>query len=87
MSERINLLVEDGIGDKLTALAGGERKRGQWLSELVAAMHEQGAQAAAGSELDTLRFGFAGLVAQVKILEGRLQRVEQEIAAGNAAQQ
>ena len=35
MGERLNLAVDDGIGDLLTQLAGGERKRGQYLSDLV----------------------------------------------------
>ncbi len=34
-TKRVNLVVEYDIPDIMTELAGGERKRGQWLTELV----------------------------------------------------
>lgn len=78
MVERLNLTVADGVGDMLTTLAGGERKRGQWISNLVTAMHEQYAQIDK-SDLEQLKLGFAGLTAQVKHLEDRLVGAENSI--------
>lgn len=87
MAERLNLAVDDGIGDLLTELAGGERKRGQWLSDLVRGMHSQAAQMA-GTDFETLRLSHAGLIGQVRqnegrllILETRLQAMEQQVIA------
>lgn len=80
MIERLNLSVDDGIGDMLTDLAGGERKRGQWLSELVRAMHEQRQQFAI-SDIDQIKMGFAGLVGTTKMLEGRIVQLERQLAA------
>lgn len=38
--ERIVLSVTEGTGDLLTKLAGGERKRGEYISKLVAVLSE-----------------------------------------------
>lgn len=86
MSERLNLIVEDGIGDQLAALAGGERRRGQWLSDLVRAMIENREQAAASS-LDELRLSFVGLLSEVKLQDVRIARLEGQLAALIAGQQ
>ena len=40
MGERLNLSVADGVGAKLAALAGGERKIGAWLSDLAIALYD-----------------------------------------------
>jgi hypothetical protein len=87
MAERLNLSVDDGVGDLLSELAGGERKRGQWLSDLVRGQHSQLSQVA-GSDFETLRLTISGLVGQVRqnegrllILETRLQGLENQIAA------
>lgn len=80
MSDRLNLIVDDGIGALMSELAGGERKRGEWLTKLVRAMHEQ-EQTAQASDLEQLRYAFAGLLGQIKILEGRLLKVEHNLAA------
>lgn len=80
MSERLNLIVEDGISDLLTELAGGERKRGQYVTNLVKAIHEQ-RQTVDASDLEQIRMGFAGLVGTVKVIDGRLLQVERTIAA------
>jgi len=80
MSERVTLVIDDGINAMLTELAGGERKRGQWVSDLVRAMYEQ-QEMAFSSDFETLKLGFAGMVGQQKQIEGRLLRVEQQLAA------
>lgn len=79
MSERVTLVIDDGINAMLTELAGGERKRGQWVSDLVRAMYEQ-QEMAFSSDFETLKLGFAGMVGQQKQIEGRLLRVEQQLA-------
>ena len=78
--ERLNLTVEDGTGELMTQLAGGERKRGQWLSELVRAMHETQQQAQA-SDVEQVKMALAGMIGQQKQLEGRLLQVERQLAA------
>ncbi len=80
MSERMNLQVEDGIGDVLTALAGGERKRGAWLSDLLRAM-ELSAGQQVGAEFETLRLSHQGLAGQVRTLDGRVMGLEAQVAA------
>lgn len=78
MAERLNLTVEDGVGDMLTTLAGGERKRGQWISDLVKAMHEQYTQIDK-TDMEQLKLGFAGLTAQMRHFEERLLGAEASI--------
>lgn len=80
MSERVTLVLEDGISELMTSLSGGERKRGQWLSDLVRGIHDQG-QLAAASDFETFKFAFAGLTGQVKTQEGRLLNVERQLSA------
>ncbi len=81
MSDRLNLVVDDGVGEIMTEMAGGERRRGQWLSDLVRAMHEQGIKAQQGGDLETLRYSVTGMTGQIKILEGRLVNMEKQLAA------
>lgn len=82
MAERLNLTVEDGVGEMLAALAGGERRRGQWLSDLVQAMHTQ-QETSIGNDLETMKFAVAGLAGQQKMIEARLLRVEQQLGQQN----
>ncbi len=58
----------------------GAIRRGQWLGDLVRAMHEQ-ATVAVGSDLETTKLALAGLAGQHKQLEARLAKVEQQLAA------
>jgi hypothetical protein len=87
MAERLNLSVDDGVSDLLTELAGGERKRGQWLSDLVRGQYNQMANVT-GSDFETLRLSHAGLVGQVRqtegrllVMENRMRAMEQQLAA------
>ena len=79
MSIRLNLSVEDDIPDKLSALAGGERKRGEYLSELVRNLYQS--RQVEGITAERQQVMIDGLLAQVKHLEGRLSRTERELAA------
>lgn len=80
MSERINLVIEDGIGDLLTELAGSERKRGEWLSKMVRAMHDQRQQIEA-TDTETMKLTILGMAGQIKGIDARLMKVEQNLAA------
>ncbi len=84
MSERLNLVVADGVGEVLTKLAGSERARGAWVSKIALAYAETGERAQANS-LDELRFAFAGLMAEQKMSEARILHLEQQVAALIAA--
>ncbi len=84
MSERLNLVVGDGVGETLTKLAGSERARGAWVSKLVMAYAETGERAQANS-LDELRFAFAGLMAEQKMNAARIAQLEQQLSALIAA--
>jgi hypothetical protein len=84
---RINLVVGADIPDKLTALAGGERKRGEYLTQLVRAMHAGEHEAQAGADIEHMRLTLTGLAAKQMTLEGRLLTVERELAAVIAQRQ
>lgn len=84
MTERLNLMVDEGISDLLTELAGGERKRGQWLSDLVRGMAYQTAQVS-GDDFDVLKMSHAGLVGKVKALDGRYLALDMRVAQLEAA--
>lgn len=79
MAERLNLAVDDGVGKLMTALAGGERRRGTWLSDLVRVLAEQGSQETVSS-LEMTDLKLKGMFSDVKELQQRVSRVEQLIA-------
>lgn len=79
MTERLNLAVDDGIGDLLSQLAGGERKRGQYLSDLVRGMSKVAGKPA--MDTVTMEFAIRGLAGQVQALEGRMAVAETKLAA------
>lgn len=81
MSDRLNLMVDDGVGDMLTTLAGGERKRGEYLSALVRGLYETRAQA--GLPLETLQYAVQGHSGQLLSLHGRVVALENQIAHVN----
>lgn len=79
MSERLNLSVDDGVSDLLSQLAGGERKRGEFLSKLLRGM----AQHRGPEVTDTAMLGLSmrALYGQVQSIDGRLAVVEAREAA------
>ena len=79
MAERLNLSVIDGTGEMLTALAGGERKRGAYLSELVAQIFT--ARGSEGVTLERLQAQLDGVHAQQKQSEARIADLERRLAA------
>jgi hypothetical protein len=78
---RINLVVGADIPDKLTALAGGERKRGDYLTGLIRAVYAGEREATAGADLEHMRLTLTGLAAKQMSTESRLLTVERELAA------
>ena len=85
MIARLNLTVADDIPDKLTALAGGERKRGQFITDLVRAVYEGKDYTHEGMDVEALRLQVMGLAGEVRTLQGRLVQVERTVAALVAA--
>lgn len=70
MSERLSLVVEDGVGALLTQLAGGERRRGQYVSDLVRGRLMVGDDAVAHMEAR-----LAGIEQRVEAAERQLTAV------------
>ena len=78
---RMNLVVGDDIPGMLAELAGSERKRGAYLSDLVRRLHSGQMQEIAGDDLESLRLSQAGLAGRVRDLDTRLSRTERQLAA------
>lgn len=81
MAERLNLTVDDGVGELLERLSGGERQRGRYLSDLVRGVSESSVANMVGIDVMTLQFSVRGLAGQVQANDGRLARVEAQLAA------
>lgn len=77
---RLNLNVDDDIPAMLTELAGGERKRGDKVSELVRALYQSRNRAPGGSQVDRIENELSGITGRLNELDGRLVRVERELA-------
>lgn len=84
---RINFVVGADVPEKLTELAGGERKRGEYLTQLVRAVYAGELEAQAGADIEQLKLTITGLAAKQMALESRLLTVERELAAVIAGQQ
>lgn len=76
--QKITLVVEDGVSAMLTELAGSERKRGAWISQMVKSIYEKHEQVQA-SDVDTLKLDVLGLVAQYKMIDARLSQMERQV--------
>jgi hypothetical protein len=81
VAARLNLSVEDDIPAKLSELAGGERKRGEFVTRLVRQLHEESRSVQTGVNLEGLRLQVLGLAGQVRSLEGRIIKLERTLAA------
>lgn len=76
---RINLVVGADIPGKLTELAGSERKRGEYITRLVRAVHSGQLEGTAGADLEQIRLTLTGLASKQLVLESRLLTVEQQL--------
>jgi len=81
MTTRLNLSVADDIPEKLAALAGGDRKRGQFLTALIRSLYDAQTTTQEGMDTEALRLQLMGLAGQVRALESRLMQVEKTLAA------
>ena len=77
MSERLTVVVDDGISETLRSLAGGSRKQGAYLSKLIDAV-ARGNSAADASDVESLRMTLAGVIGAMRQLEARVAAVEQQ---------
>ncbi len=79
-------MLDDGISDQLIELAGSSRRQGEYLSGLIRAAWENEQAGMAGDmDREGLRLQVLGLAGQMKMLEGRLLRIEGQLAALIAA--
>ena len=81
MGVRLNLNVDDDIPAMLTELAGGERKRGEKVSEIVRDLYQSRNRAPGGSQTDRIENELAGVAGKMRELEVRLAKAERELAA------
>lgn len=80
---RLNLQLSPDVADMLTELAGGERKRSEYLNDLLRTTY-----AAKGVNVDIrtmdvegLRLTVLGLAGRVQTVEGELIRTQSQLAA------
>lgn len=66
------MVVEDGIGDKLAALAGGERKKGDYLSKVIESLYLGELDADATNSLEMQKILMSNLLGRVRALEGQV---------------
>lgn len=78
---RINLVVGDDVPSMLTELAGGERKRGDYVTTLIRAVHAGERESVGGAERELRQLTVTGLAAKTMMLEARLAQVELQLAA------
>ena len=76
--ERLNLMVDDGVKAALSEMAGSERKMGSYISTLVLSMQESNAKAVS-VDVEQISYALTGLIGTVKMIEGRLIQVENEL--------
>ena len=73
---RMNLNVDPDVPEKLAELAGGNKKMGAYLSNLINQAHAGMAVAGSAGEFEMLSGTVKHLAAKVKELDGRLLQVE-----------
>lgn len=76
--ERLNLSVDEGIGELLNKLAKGERKRGDYLSQLLRSIDE--GQDVTGMDIESLRLMVQGIGGRLKSVEGEVMRIQSQLA-------
>ena len=74
---RMNLNVDPDVPGMLADLAGGQRRMGAYLSELIRSAHAGTNRAGKPGEFEMLAGTVMHLSAKVKELDGRLLQLEQ----------
>lgn len=80
MGERLTVVLDDGASELLLRLAGSSRKQGEYLSQLIRAVHAGEVEMKAGNDLEALRLSFAGMIGRQKELEARVLQLGRELA-------
>ena len=76
---RMNLNVDTDVPEKLAILAGGNKRMGAYLSNLIRQVAEGQAAPGKPGEVDILTNAVAHLSAKVKELDARLTQVEGKV--------
>lgn len=79
MSERLTVVLEDGVSEMLVKLAGGSRKQGEYLSRVIKSLYAGAAEVHEGGELEQIRLTLSAVSAKLAAHEGRLQIIEQAL--------
>jgi len=76
VSERLTVVLEDGVSEMLVKLAGGSRKQGEYLSRVIKSLYAGELEVHEGAELEQIRLSLAGVAAKLKEHEARLLQIE-----------
>jgi hypothetical protein len=81
--KRVNLMLDANVLDWLDSLAGSERKRGQYISQLIrsAWAAQQAAPDIRQMDVDGLRLLVQGLAGRVVAVEGEVTELRSQVAA------
>ena len=79
---RVNLMMDESTAQMLDELAEGERKRGQYLDQLIRREYatKRAAPDIRSMDIDALRLMIQGLAGRVQSLEGELVRMQSQVA-------
>lgn len=77
-STRMNLVVDADVPGMLAELAGGQRKMGTYLSNLIRSAHAGQVQVGGPGELEMISSAVKHLSAKVKELDGRVTQLEEK---------
>ena len=79
MNRRITISMDAEAAERLLALAGSQRKQGEYLAKVVNSMYEN--QQTGGSNLvvEDLRLRMLGLMAELNEVRGRVAVLEQKL--------
>lgn len=80
MSERLTVVLEDGVPEMLVKLAGGPRRQGEYLTRVIKALYAGEMAVHEGAEVEQMRLALSGLAGKVKEMDGRLLLVERNLA-------
>ena len=79
MSERLTVVLEDGVPEMLVKLAGGPRRQGEYLTRVIKSLYAGEMAIHEGAEVEQIRLALAGMAGKVKEIDGRLLMVERAI--------
>jgi len=80
VSERLTVVLEDGVPEMLVKLAGGPRRQGEYLTRVIKALYAGEMAIHEGAEVEQMRLALVGLAGKVKEIDGRLLLVERAVA-------